>query len=198
MNRRLSSLALAAAALAAGFGIAGCAAASPSEPSDDDPGTGTTGVRTVDHGWITLHDLDGARLLAETERPDGGPEALLEGPLALNDQGCFSIGDPETGFTGVVFPHGTSVAGPDTVSFGDAVFAVGDELALVGGGLVTSSTAGSDGAPQLGSPAADALGACGFSEVFVAWDDVELRADFERGIAEGEKPLRRTGMGALR
>ncbi len=172
------------------FGLTGCTSAEPESPAPAPPAAQPSAaqpsaapkpeVSSTPYGYVTLHAAAQQRLLAKTERSDFGNSALITGALAVNDLGCFGLGNEEEGwFSPVVFPYGTGITGdgPDAgIEFEGARFQIGDVLALGGGG---------GNGIEKDSPEQPAFEACGFSEeASMSWGEVQLLADFEREIAE--------------
>jgi hypothetical protein len=167
------------------FALTGCTSAEPESPAPAPPAAQPSAapkpeISSTPYGYVTLHTAAQRRLLTETERSDFGHSALITGALAVNDLGCFGLGNEEEGwFSPVVFPYGTGITGdgPDAgIEFEGARFQIGDVLALGGGG---------GNGIEKDSPEQPAFEACGFSEeAFMSWGEVQLLADFEREIAE--------------
>lgn len=176
----------AAAAAPLLLGVAGCATAAPepSDPSDPvEPGQSEPAATITGAGPLELHELGDARLLAEAEPAEIAMDALTTGALSANERGCFGVRNGDT-FVIIVFPHGTTVTGAETISYRSEEFRAGDELAI-GGGLYLPPVT-----PDTPEEDVKTLTACGSADDYwLAAPGFQLLADFEQRTAQaGEDP----------
>ncbi|MFV0435232.1 MAG: hypothetical protein ACK5LO_14830 [Leucobacter sp.] len=148
---------------------------------------------TVTYAHVALHsfsssdgDVGPQQLVTEAERANGGAEALLTGPIAVNEAGCFGVSvstESTPKFTPVVFPYGTEIYGASSLEFKGAAFEVGDVVALAGGFF---------GVPEKESADYTAFESCsaiaGQSDDgwFGAWGELQSLADFEQKYPSAE------------
>lgn len=175
-------LGIATAALV--LGVAGCATARPAAPAPSDPvepGRSETPATVTAAGSLELHELGDARLLAEAEPAEIGMDAQMAGALSTNERGCFGVRNGDA-FVTIVFPHGTTVTGAETISYRGEEFSAGDELAFGGGSYLPPVT------PDTSEEDVKTLTVCGYADDYwLAAPGFQLLADFERQTAQASE-----------
>lgn len=188
-------VALSALALLA-FGLIGCTSTEPEPPAPEPSATQPSAtqpsavpepeVSSTRYGYVTLHTTEFRSLLTEARPSDGGRAVAWSGALAVNEHGCFGLGNGIEGFSPVVFPHGTEITddGPDAgIEFGDAHFRIGDVIELGAGGAYIDEQG--EWVTDWLEVSREGLDACGSSgDVLVTRGVVHLLADLERENAE--------------